>query len=596
MASQITRLIATLSLLLLGAAPAWAGRGDIDPNYGEGGRLAGSCCYGVFEFPLTGDRLLISHENGGNLGVYLRMVDATGQPVPSFGDSGVLVIDSSARALTFQALAAALAPNGDIVFVGTHNGTGEQTLLRVDSNGEPVPSFGTDGDGFAVLNITTTTRVITIDSDGRIVLVEGSVDADNNCVTTARLQRLLADGQPDAAFGGDGLVEIPELNTCYGTTVFGARADGSVIVGDDDSTIVAVDTAGEIDPAFGTDGRFQVSGLASARSLLLLDGSLLVFGTSTDTGASDTVFRKYDRNGQPDLAFGSGSGSVTVDLGTAFLGESSAREVIDRLTLDPDGEHVVAELSLFHADESLACSGFARLAIDGTPDSTFGRNGLTCLNFYSAVIAVQSDGAPLVYLGYQGFIGRLLPDNTPSPGLLWVSSGRVDVDESAGTATLAIERLAGRDGAVSASFATTDRRVRVCNYYSRSCHYMDSATAGSDYTATSGRLDWADGDDDERTITVSILDNARHENVETFGIDILEAGGGAMLFGGSPTVYIADNDEASTTPPPDDDPVISGGGGSMSWATTLALLGLLLLRRRGFGRRAALLRLHGSRK
>jgi uncharacterized delta-60 repeat protein len=595
MASQITRLITTLGLLLLGATPAWAGRGDIDPNYGEGGRLFVGGDGTVF--PLTGDRLLISNMYLYDSGVRdLRMVDATGQLVQSFGDGGVLVIDSTARAQPFQASAAALAPNGDIVFLGEFLGgqtyDPKQTLLRVDSNGQPVPSFGTDGDGFIVLNITTTARVITIDPDGRIVLVEGSVDADNNCVTTARLQRLLADGQPDAAFGGDGLVEIPELNTCYGTTVFGARADGSVIVGDDDSTIVAVDAAGDIDPAFGTDGRFQVAGLASAKSLLLPDGSLLVFGSSTDAGASDTVFGKYDRNGQPDLAFGSGSGSVTVDLGTAFLGEPSAREVIDQLALDPDGEHVIAELSLFHADESLACSGIARLAIDGTPDATFGRNGLTCLNFYSAVIAVQGDGAPLVFLGYQDFIGRLLPDNTPSPGLLRATSGRVDVNESAGTATLAIERLAGRDGAVSASFTTTDRRVRHCNYYYRTCWFSDGAAAGSDYTFTSGHLDWGDADDGKLTITVSILDDAIQENAETFGVDISEPDGGVLLIVGSPTLYINDNDTARTPPPQDDDPVTSGGGGSMSWPALLALLALLFVRprreRRAGARTAAL--------
>ena len=37
---QIAGMIAIHALMLLGAATAWAGRGDIDPNYGEGGRLA----------------------------------------------------------------------------------------------------------------------------------------------------------------------------------------------------------------------------------------------------------------------------------------------------------------------------------------------------------------------------------------------------------------------------------------------------------------------------------------------------------------------------------------------------------------------------
>ena len=73
------------------------------------------------------------------------------------------------------------------------------------------------------------------------------------------------------------------------------------------------------------DGRLAITGLASAGRLLLPDGGLLFFGSTTETGSSDTVMQKFDRNGQPDLAFGPGTGSVTIDLGTALLGAPAAR-------------------------------------------------------------------------------------------------------------------------------------------------------------------------------------------------------------------------------------------------------------------------------
>ena len=183
-----------------------------------------------------------------------------------------------------------------------------------------------------------------VDPDGKIVLAEGSWNPDGSCGSPARLQRLLANGQPDAEFGGDGIIEIPNLDICNGAPVFGARADGGVIVGDG-HTIVAVDAAGDIDPTFGVDGRLAVSELAGASGLLLPDGGLLIFGSRTIRPSNDTVFLKFDRNGQPDLDFGAGTGSVTVDLGAELLGEPSARENVEQLALDPDGEHVVAQLN-----------------------------------------------------------------------------------------------------------------------------------------------------------------------------------------------------------------------------------------------------------
>jgi uncharacterized delta-60 repeat protein len=105
---------------------------------------------------------------------------------------------------------------------------------------------------------------------------------------------------------------------------------------------------------------------------------------------------------------------------------------------------------------------------------------------------------------------------------------------------------------------------------------VGSATAGSDYTATSGRLDWASGDDSQQTVNVKIDRDQRAENLETFGVDLSEPGGGAPLIGSSATVMIHDNEQATS----DDDATSSGGGGSVSWLTFLGLLTLVFIGRR----------------
>ena len=47
-----------------------------------------------------------------------------------------------------------------------------------------------------------------------------------------------------------------------------------------------------------------------------------------------------------------------------------------------------------------------------------------------------------------------------------------------------------------------------------------TATAGSDYTATSGTLSWADGDVSDKTFTVTITSDALTEGSETVNITL----------------------------------------------------------------------------
>ena len=94
---------------------------------------------------------------------------------------------------------------------------------------------------------------------------------------------------------------------------------------------------------------------------------------------------------------------------------------------------------------------------------------------------------------------------------------------------MTIERVAGRDGAASVNFATDYRHGSIVNTPATISVLADSATAGSDYTATSGRLDWASGDDSQRTVTVRILNDDIDENFESFGVDFSEPRGGVQL-------------------------------------------------------------------
>ena len=114
----------------------------------------------------------------------------------------------------------------------------------------------------------------------------------------------------------------------------------------------------------------------------------------------------------------------------------------------------------------------------------------------------------------------------PTPGSLQFSASNYSQSESAGTVTVTVTRTGGSDGAVSVSYATSD----------------GSAKANSDYTPTSGVLNFAAGEV-TRTFTVALQDDPSVEEDEAFIVTLSNPGGGATL--GTPasaTVTILDTD------------------------------------------------------
>ncbi|MCW8997694.1 MAG: carboxypeptidase-like regulatory domain-containing protein, partial [Kangiellaceae bacterium] len=97
--------------------------------------------------------------------------------------------------------------------------------------------------------------------------------------------------------------------------------------------------------------------------------------------------------------------------------------------------------------------------------------------------------------------------NEPQYGTLEFQVTNIEVNEK-DTATLTVERIGGADYAVSIDYATVD----------------GSAVAGTDYTATSGTLEWADMDTAAKTITVATNELDLHK---TFTVVLSNSAGGA---------------------------------------------------------------------
>ena len=128
-----------------------------------------------------------------------------------------------------------------------------------------------------------------------------------------------------------------------------------------------------------------------------------------------------------------------------------------------------------------------------------------------------------------GMTGSIIvgPATPPEPGELRLTSAGQQAAESAGF-VVQVQRSGGSDGAVSVQYSTAD----------------GSAQAGSDYQAASGMLDWADGDQANKSFSVIVIDDSLDEASETLSVMLSNPTGGASL--GSPstaTLTISDNDD-----------------------------------------------------
>jgi len=124
---------------------------------------------------------------------------------------------------------------------------------------------------------------------------------------------------------------------------------------------------------------------------------------------------------------------------------------------------------------------------------------------------------------------QALASLAPGAGRFGFSATAYTVAENGGSATITVQRSGGSAGAVSVNYATAN----------------GTATAGSDYTASSGTLNWADGDTAAKTFTVPIINDTAAEAAETIALSLASPAGGATL--GAPvtaTLSITDDDSA----------------------------------------------------
>ncbi len=223
-----------------------------------------------------------------------------------------------------------------------------------------------------------------------------------------------------------------------------------------------------------TDSDDVPNTVAETRSTTLTienDPGVLVFNPATyDVDEDDTVTVTVER-------VDGGDGPVTVDVvssgGTATAGT----------------DYTAVSESLSWADgERGAKTLIVTTLADGDPEGTE-----TIALTFENLTGASSGGADTAVVSIA---------DASDPGTLQFEAAVASVSESETEVVVNVTRTGGTAEAVSVEFTTAD----------------GTATAGEDYTANSGTLNFADGDATAQIITVALLSDGVFEGDETFSI------------------------------------------------------------------------------
>jgi uncharacterized delta-60 repeat protein/MYXO-CTERM domain-containing protein len=535
--SPLIRLVgleaaAVATAAAMAGSPAMAAPGDLDPSFGEVGRQSNiedpSYFSSLWSVDLQGDDSVL-FGGGGEYDYYGSYEDYfVGRLLPD----GTPDASFAAAALTNTAVYdTTLQSDGKVIGVGTArqpDGRKKLVVFRLQPDGALDLGFGLGG--LVIISDGGTSREagysVVVDPDGRIVVA-------GERAGKLLVARLAANGTLDAGFGSGGIYQGPEVIGNFGVRIARVAAGGYRVmasVSDGmiwDCGVVGLTDAGFPDTAFGNAGNAYAlspgSGSLKCTSLVVQPDGRILFGGAEDY--TDGYVGRLLANGAIDPSF-----NASVVPGRF--------KSVSALASGAAGSIFVAGTDRAGISGALV----VRLLADGTPDTLFGRAGATSVELKARRATFPSindmkvvNGGRLVVGGnanipYPGgaFVARLLGDTAGgSPGVLSISQRRVFGTEQGAQAVLSVRRTGGSQGAVAVTYATRDFPVPPA----AGSEYApgERATSGADYTSTTGRLTWADGDFSDREIVVPIASDTNAELPEFFEVVLESPEGGAGL-------------------------------------------------------------------
>ena len=339
----------------------------------------------------------------------------------SFGSNGTVTLQLNTINEAKGANSLAIQDDGKIVVAAWNDDY--FTTMRFDKNGSLDSTFGENG--IVVNEIgdrSSEAKDLALQNDGKIVAAGFSENGYTKIFTAVRYD---TNGSLDDTFGEGGIAKTPIGSDSSLAQSLAIQNDGKIVLagytyegesGTSDIVMVRYDTNGSLDTTFGTDG-IVTTALGDDESVansIALDknGKIVVAGTTwtkpaggeesnekkstgQEVSNSRILLLRYNNDGTLDSSFGSGG------VVTTTIGDGSFVNIAHHVTIQNNGKIVIAGSSINDANATVV---IARYNSDGSPDTSFGTNGIVTLANALAHGVVLQENGQIVVAGTSGQI------------------------------------------------------------------------------------------------------------------------------------------------------------------------------------------------
>jgi uncharacterized delta-60 repeat protein len=364
--------------------------------------------------PWDDKTVVASRENSSSL----MRLNADDTLDTTFGNGGIVTTNFPGGSITIGAIL--ITPDHKIVAAGESNTSGSLiqnfAVLRYNADGSLDTTFGSGGEAFIPVSESGSkasvdgASSVALDPSGKLIIAGSATSTQfdfktGNYPSAVAMIRLNPNGSLDTTFGSGGKVVGTSAgdydNTWSALQLLPAGSSNYKIelTGSDNGNVVAqFNQNGSKNTSFSKSGEVNLVDGAGQVAFTPDGSGNFVEAWSTTQGGY--VLVRYLASGAPDPSFGT-AGKVTGNISSLLPpGTTATSDWISSVTVDGSGRVLVAGELTTSAQPSQGGydSMLLRFNSSGTPDSSFGTNGLVTSAFTTSpheifdAVVIRPDG------------------------------------------------------------------------------------------------------------------------------------------------------------------------------------------------------------